>query len=113
MGDTKKVGTTGRFKTRYGRSIRKRVLSVEKKQKVDQPCPRYPGQKAKRVTAGIYVCTKNNVKFTGGAYTSTTRSGKIVQKMVAQREFLPNMKELLESELDESKSDNSKTEEAN
>jgi len=65
----RKVGSAGRFGARYGRKIRKRVSEIEKKQRKKQTCPYCKKKKAvKRVSSGIWQCTKCNTKFAGKAY---------------------------------------------
>ncbi|MCX6711840.1 MAG: 50S ribosomal protein L37ae [Candidatus Woesearchaeota archaeon] len=68
MSKTKKVGSTGRYGTRYGKTIRTKVLEVEKKQRKKQKCPHCLRFKVKRVAPGIWLCKKCNVKFAGKAY---------------------------------------------
>tara|TARA_Y100000310_G_C20702171_1_gene830941 strand:+ start:7093 stop:7635 length:543 start_codon:yes stop_codon:yes gene_type:complete len=97
MGKTAKVKTTGRFGSRYGVGIRKRVVKVEKVQKQKHRCPKCGFIRVKRLAAGIYTCTKCNIKIAGGAYIPETMSGSIVRKMVAQKQFLPYMKDLIAS----------------
>ncbi|MEK6952034.1 MAG: 50S ribosomal protein L37ae [Nanoarchaeota archaeon] len=65
---TKKVGSTGRFGARYGKTIRQRILAVEKRQKKKQLCPYCKRLTAKRIALGIFLCKKCNSKFTGSAY---------------------------------------------
>ena len=65
---TKKVGSAGRFGVRYGKTIRKKVAEVEKKQKRKQKCPYCLKLRAKRLATGIWYCDKCKTKFTGGAY---------------------------------------------
>ncbi len=88
MGSTKKVGSTGRFKGRYGVGIKKRVLKVENKAKELGACSFCGFDKIKRVAAGLFVCRKCGAKFTGGAYEAQTLVGKAVNKMVSQKSFL-------------------------
>ncbi len=87
MGHTKKVGTAGRFGSRYGRGIRKRIVKVETRQKTLVACPSCGFKKIKREAAGLYLCGKCGVKFTGGAYEAETLTGKTIKKMVAQKSF--------------------------
>ncbi len=95
---TKKVGSTGRFGSRYGVGVRKRVLGVEKIQKQKHRCPYCQLGTVKRLDSGIFKCRKCGVSFTGGAYFPKTMTGSIVQKMVEQRYFAPaQLKELLET----------------
>lgn len=65
---TKKVGSTGRFGPRYGRKIRDKILSVEKKQRIRQKCPYCFKSAVKRISKGIWYCNKCKSKFTGRAY---------------------------------------------
>ena len=54
MGNTKKVRTAGRFGSRYGVGIRKRLLKVEDKQEKNYACPFCGFKKVKRKAAGLY-----------------------------------------------------------
>jgi len=97
LGETKKVRSAGRFGSRYGVGIRKRIIKVEKFQKKKHACPECGFKSVKRIAAGIYQCTKCKIKFAGGAYIPETMSGSIVKKMVSQKSFVPHAKELLEA----------------
>ena len=94
MGNTKKVGTAGRFGARYGVRIRKRLLRVENKAKEPYACPFCGFARTKREAAGLFVCRKCNAKFTGGAYVPETLVGKSIRKMVSQRTFLADVANL-------------------
>ena len=65
---TKKVGSAGRFGSRYGRKIRTKIWAVEKKQRRKQKCPYCLKDAVKRISKGIWHCTKCHSKFTGKAY---------------------------------------------
>jgi len=95
MSNTKKVKSAGRFGAKFGVGIRKRLVKVESKQKKKFKCPKCVFKKIKRTAIGIFECKKCNAKFSGGAYFPTTLSGAIVRKMVSQKTFLPNIKELI------------------
>ena len=84
---TKKVKSTGRFGSRYGVGVRKRVVKVEEKQKNLSACPFCGFKKVKRKAAGLFVCNKCNAQFTGGAYYVETLAGKSIRKMVSQKTF--------------------------
>ncbi|MBU2639771.1 MAG: 50S ribosomal protein L37ae [Nanoarchaeota archaeon] len=61
-------GTTGRFGVRYGRTTRTKLKLIEAKQKATYKCPFCTYKKVKRVSAGIWFCSKCNKKFAGRAY---------------------------------------------
>lgn len=65
---TKRVGSAGRFGARYGKRLRQKILSVESEQKKPQKCPYCSRLVAKRLSAGIWLCSKCNSKFTSKAY---------------------------------------------
>ena len=71
---TKKVGSTGRFGPRYGRGVKVVVEKIERKLRIIYVCPSCKNKSLKRVSAGIWVCSKCNAKFAGGAYSPTTES---------------------------------------
>ncbi len=97
MGNTKKVGSTGRFGQRYGVGVKKRVLKVEQKQNLPKVCPFCSFSKIKREAAGLYNCRKCGSKFTGGAYEPETLVGKTIKKMVSQKTFLADSAKLIKT----------------
>lgn len=97
MGSTKKVGSTGRFKGRYGVGVKKRVLEVENRMKAKVPCPFCGFEKIKREAAGLFFCRKCGNKFAGGAYEPQTLIGKAIGKMVSQKSFLENAQLLIKA----------------
>lgn len=94
---TDKVKSAGRFGSRYGVGIRKRLLKVESRQLKPQTCPFCHFKKVKRKSTGIFVCRKCGAKFAGGAYLSQTMTGSIIKKMVTQKSFTPTETELVEA----------------
>ena len=85
MGDTKKVGSAGRFGSRYGVGIRKRILKVEPKQIQKNNCPNCGAPAIKRKSKGVFYCKKCSFEFVGGAYTTKTLAGGIVSQIVSQK----------------------------
>jgi len=67
MGRTKKVGVAGKYGSRYGLRIRRKVVDVEKKK--SKSCPTCGKKQLKRVASGIWECKKCGNKFSGGTYT--------------------------------------------
>ncbi len=94
MGNTKKVGSSGRYGSRYGVGVKKRVLAVEKRMAKKIPCPFCGFSKTKRTAPGLYLCMKCSANFTGGAYEPQTLIGKTINKMVSQKQFLAGAQEL-------------------
>ncbi|MFW9856873.1 MAG: 50S ribosomal protein L37Ae [Candidatus Thorarchaeota archaeon] len=80
MGRKKKVGSTGRFGTRYGATIRKRVRKIELELKKKHVCPSCDSAKVRRSAIGIWECAFCGHRFTGGSWTPQTPGGKIAQR---------------------------------
>lgn len=68
MARTKKVGSAGRFRAGYGKTVRERILKVEQKQRKKQTCPYCKKKTAKRLAKGLWQCKSCKKKFTSGAY---------------------------------------------
>ncbi|UCE12344.1 MAG: 50S ribosomal protein L37Ae [Candidatus Heimdallarchaeota archaeon] len=80
MGRTKKVGTTGRFGTRYGATVRKRIRKIESVLKIKHTCPSCNSPKVSRVSIGIWECSFCGFRFTGGSWAPETPGGKIAKR---------------------------------
>jgi large subunit ribosomal protein L37Ae len=65
---TKKSMTTGRFGSRYGTRIRKRISEIEAVQKKRHECPVCHYVKVRRLSVGIWLCKHCGAKFAGGAW---------------------------------------------
>jgi len=65
---TKKVGAAGRYGVRYGRTLKLRVVKIEKDQKKKYTCPTCMKQSLKRLSSGIWACNKCGTKMAGKAY---------------------------------------------
>jgi large subunit ribosomal protein L37Ae len=64
----KKLGSAGRFGARYGRKIKKKVLEIERVMRSKHKCPYCQKPGVKRVSLGIWYCSKCKSKFAGKAY---------------------------------------------
>ena len=64
----KKTKSAGRFGAKYGRSIRAKLVKVEVKQRVKQKCPFCGKLGVKRLSKGIWKCSKCNKKFASDTY---------------------------------------------
>ncbi len=69
MAKTKKAGAAGRYGPRYGSTIKKEINKVEKESKKKHACPSCQKKTLKRVSAGIWKCTKCGTKLAGKSYT--------------------------------------------
>ena len=77
MGKTKSVKSSGRFRQRYGATLRKRVLVIESKAAHGQKCPRCKSlDKISRVAVGIWKCSACGITFAGGAFIPQTTLGR-------------------------------------
>lgn len=60
--------SAARYGARYGRRTRANVVKVEKKQRKKQKCPFCEKLGAKRVSKGIWECSKCGKKFASETY---------------------------------------------
>jgi large subunit ribosomal protein L37Ae len=68
MTKTKKVKSSGRFGPRYGKTVRARLVQVEEKQRKKQRCHLCKRLGVKRLSKGIWKCSKCNKKFASDVY---------------------------------------------
>ncbi len=74
MAKTRVVKSTGRFRQKYGGTLRARVREVELKRNAPHKCPICETRGSVfRVSAGIWTCHKCGGRFAGGAYTPKTQ----------------------------------------
>lgn len=77
MAHKRKVGTAGRFGSRYGKKDRQIVADIEKIQKLRHVCPKCDMPYVRRESAGIWKCQKCGTKFAGMAYYP---KGELIRK---------------------------------
>jgi large subunit ribosomal protein L37Ae len=65
---SKKSKSAGRFGPRYGKKVRAKLVKVESKQRVKQTCPFCGKKGVKRVSKGIWHCSKCGKKFASDAF---------------------------------------------
>jgi len=82
---TKRVGSTGRFGSRYGTRTKKTVAALEKIQKQKQSCPLCERKSLKRAASGIWICKKCGGRIAGGAYLSESTASQIIMKSIAEK----------------------------
>lgn len=99
---TKKVGSAGRYKSRYGVKPRTKVRNVEVVQRAKHECPSCSHIKVKRVGTGIWQCRKCQSKFAGGAYTPRTEAGRNVKKILRGEKIdIPSIPQEIHEKLEE------------
>ncbi len=76
MSGKKKIGSAGRYGSRYGKKVRKLVSNIEKIQKKRHICPRCDMPYVKWLSAGVWNCSKCYTKFAGGAWTTIIQRRK-------------------------------------
>ncbi|MFW6230621.1 MAG: 50S ribosomal protein L37ae [Nanoarchaeota archaeon] len=64
----------GRFGTRYGKSTRDKISKAEQLVRSSKKSPFCNKNTVKRLSSGLWVCTKTGIKFTGRAYTFDPKS---------------------------------------
>ena len=69
MVNDKGLGRAKRFGARYGRKLKLKFASMESQQKKQYKCPYCHAIKVKRLSVGIWNCTKCKSKFAGRAYS--------------------------------------------
>jgi len=64
----KKSKSAGRFGARYGKKVRAKLVKVEEKQRKKQTCPLCERKGVKRLSNGIWYCSKCDKKFASNTY---------------------------------------------
>ncbi len=67
----KKTKSAGRFGPRYGKKVRAKLVKVESEQRKKQKCPFCNKVGLKRLSNGIWQCSKCDKKFAGDTYKIT------------------------------------------
>eukprot|EP00768_Dysnectes_brevis_P005592 gnl/Dysnectes_brevis/40_a48_18957.p1 GENE.gnl/Dysnectes_brevis/40_a48_18957~~gnl/Dysnectes_brevis/40_a48_18957.p1 ORF type:complete len:104 (+),score=13.37 gnl/Dysnectes_brevis/40_a48_18957:36-314(+) len=73
---TKKVGISGKYGARYGRSARKQMVTIESSQRAKYMCPFCAKQNVRRLACGIWQCRSCNKMLAGGAYSLHTAAAQ-------------------------------------
>lgn len=65
---SKKTKSAGRFGARYGKTVRTKLVKVESKQRKKQTCPLCKKIGVKRLSNGIWKCSKCDKKFASNTF---------------------------------------------
>jgi large subunit ribosomal protein L37Ae len=74
--------TTSGLGARYGWSVRRRIARAEAASRGKYPCPKCGAVSVKRVSVGVWSCSKCGNTFAGGAYSPTTKVGEVARRSV-------------------------------
>ncbi|MFH0986720.1 MAG: hypothetical protein V1911_01585 [Candidatus Micrarchaeota archaeon] len=83
-----KLKSASRFEARYSTPLKNIVRDIEKVQKTKQPCPQCGRSSLKRRGNAKWECTKCSAVIAGGAYSPTTPTGKVAERIVKKGEKL-------------------------
>lgn len=75
-----KRGTRLRLGARYGATLRKRLAEVEAGLRTKHECPSCGRRSVKRVSVGVWKCSRCGHTFTGGAYQPVTKLGEVSRR---------------------------------
>eukprot|EP00792_Barthelona_sp_PAP020_P006305 TRINITY_DN2963_c0_g2_i2.p2 TRINITY_DN2963_c0_g2~~TRINITY_DN2963_c0_g2_i2.p2 ORF type:complete len:104 (-),score=18.53 TRINITY_DN2963_c0_g2_i2:78-356(-) len=88
---TKKVGIVGKYGTRYGSSLRKRVKGIEVSQHARYTCPFCGKDSVRRSAAGIWKCKGCAKVMAGGAYSINSSSANTVRATIKRLREMQNL----------------------
>lgn len=78
----KKTRSAGRFGVRYGTKNRKLVADIEEKMHAKHACSKCGAKKVRRISTGIWQCSKCGFTFAGGSYIPHTSSHLTVMRAI-------------------------------
>lgn len=84
--------SAGRYGVRYGRKDRKLVSDLEEKTKMKYICIKCDQSTVKRISTGIWKCTKCDYKFAGGTFIPETSIGKTFKNSLKNAVLDPSKK---------------------
>lgn len=73
---TKKVGSAGKLGARYGWKLRRRIRDIDARARSTYECARCGKKAVRRISTGIWKCSKCDSVFAGGAYSLRTVDSK-------------------------------------
>jgi large subunit ribosomal protein L37Ae len=67
---------------RYGRTVRKRLAEVEADLRKRHYCQNCGAKAVKRLSVGVWQCSKCGLTFSGGAYSPSSEVGEAAKRSV-------------------------------
>jgi len=104
MAKAKTLGTAKRFGPRYGKTVKEKFAKIEKEVRKKHKCPYCNKVSVRRISAGIWSCSKCGKKFTGKAYSP-------LRRVIGKEKQIEVIEELTEEELQEEPKKEKKKEE--
>ncbi len=78
----KKTRSAGRFGVRYGTKNRRLVADIEEKMRAKHVCSKCGAKKVRRISTGIWQCSKCGFTFAGGTYIPQTSAHLTVMRAI-------------------------------
>lgn len=79
---TKKLKSSHSFGARYGRTVRKRLAETTANLRKKHFCQKCGAKAVKRLSVGIWSCSKCGFTFSGGAYSPSSKIGGLASRQV-------------------------------
>ena len=79
----KKVKLAGKYGSRYGWGMKKKIIAIEETSHATYVCPKCNRNMVRRLSAGIWYCRKCDTKIAGGSYTMSTSSKEMMENIYA------------------------------
>lgn len=84
MSKRKSKNFVGRLGVKYGRTVRGKLGQIEAAMKRKHRCQSCGSMTVKRVSVGLWKCSKCGYTFAGAAYTPTSSLGDTAKRSVAK-----------------------------
>ena len=84
MSKRKSTNYVGRLGVRYGRTVRGRLGQIEALMKQKHRCQSCGSMTVKRLSVGLWKCSKCGFTFAGAAYTPTSSLGDTAKRNVGR-----------------------------
>jgi large subunit ribosomal protein L37Ae len=106
-----KVGSVKRFGVRYGTKVRNKLGIVENISKKMHKCPYCSSLNVKKVSNGIFLCSKCASKFTGKAYAPIKKVSPVELEQAKPEDFQKESEEDENYEEEDTAQDEEQTDE--